>query len=173
MFYRILVAINNSPASETVFEEALSLAKSTGAHLMLLNVLSPFDKSYLNSTEACPENLHPVNIHNIGYYIQAWEELTEKGLIYLYQHCQKATDLGVSVEVTQILGDPGKTICEIASNWDADLIIIGHSNFNHLRFGSNSNYVLYNASCSVLVVQGELARLKPTSRLAVNHLLSA
>lgn len=172
MFYRILVAVNNSPVSETVFEEALLMAKSTGAHLMLLNVLSPFDVSYLNSTKICSDNLYPVNMHNIDYYIQAWESLTEKGLNYLYQLCQKATELGVSVEVAQNLGDPGKTICEIAASWDADLILVGRNDLCKFNLGSTSNYVLCNASCSVLIVQGESTKLKPTSKFAMNQLLS-
>jgi nucleotide-binding universal stress UspA family protein len=41
MFNKILVAIDNSENSSHVFEEALSLAKATGANLMLFHVLSP------------------------------------------------------------------------------------------------------------------------------------
>ncbi len=47
MFHTILVAVDNSPISEKVFDEAVSLAKVTNAKLMLLHVISPFEKSYI------------------------------------------------------------------------------------------------------------------------------
>ena len=40
MFQKILVALNQSPASEQMFEEALALAKTTQARLLLLHVLA-------------------------------------------------------------------------------------------------------------------------------------
>jgi len=40
MFARILTALDNSQMSQQVFEEALSIAKTTHAQLMLLQVLS-------------------------------------------------------------------------------------------------------------------------------------
>ncbi len=41
MFDKILVAVDNSPLSERVFEEAVSFGKTRGVHLILLHVLSP------------------------------------------------------------------------------------------------------------------------------------
>lgn len=56
------------------------------------------------------------------YYLEACEALKEEGLKYLEKLCQKATEVGVNVEFTQNLGDPGRIICEIARSCDADLI---------------------------------------------------
>ncbi len=46
MFNKILVAMDRSPASRNVFEFAMSLAKATGASLMLLHVLSSEEKDF-------------------------------------------------------------------------------------------------------------------------------
>ncbi len=61
----------------------------------------------------------------------------------------------------QNLGDPGRIICEIARDCDADLIVMGrgnHSGLNEFFLGSVSNYVLHHAPCSVLAVQGQLSQ---------------
>lgn len=47
-------------------------------------------------------------------------------------------------------------ICELARNWNADLIILGRrgrTGLSELLLGSVSNYVLHHAPCSVLTVQ--------------------
>ncbi|MEA5469202.1 universal stress protein [Spirulina sp. 06S082] len=46
----------------------------------------------------------------------------------------------------------------MVKSWQADLIAIGrcgHSGLTELFLGSVSNYVLYHAFCSVLIVQGK------------------
>ncbi|MEA5572199.1 universal stress protein [Calothrix sp. UHCC 0171] len=174
MFHKILVAVDNSPVSTKVFDEAVNLAKETNANLMLVHVLSPFDESYLTSSGAYSSSYYPTfNANNIEYYMGVWEELKEEGLKYLNMLGDEANKLGVPTEITQNLGDPGRTICELASNWNADLIIIGRrgrSGLNEFFLGSVSNYVLHHAPCSVLTVQGknivkaeEVEKLETTS----------
>ncbi|PAX56134.1 universal stress protein [Brunnivagina elsteri] len=160
MFHKILVAVDNSPISEKVFNEAVSIAKATNANLMLLNVLSPFEESYLNSAGIYTNSYYPTfNANNIDYYMGAWEELKQQGLNYLKILSDEATKLDIPTEFTQNLGDPGKIICEVSINWNADLIIIGrrgHRGLNEFFLGSVSNYVLHHAPCSVLTVQGQI-----------------
>lgn len=47
MFHKILVALDRSAVGQQVFDEALALAKATGASLILLNILTPEE-------EECP-----------------------------------------------------------------------------------------------------------------------
>jgi nucleotide-binding universal stress UspA family protein len=159
MFHKILVAVDNSPVSKKVFDEAVSFAKSENVNLMLIQVLSPLDQSYFTSVGAYSSSYDPtLNANNLDYYMRAWERLKEESLKYLEMLCNEASQLGVSIEFTQNLGDPGRIICEIASNWSADLIIMGRRNRNRLDeffLGSVSNYVLHHAPCSVLTVQGQ------------------
>jgi nucleotide-binding universal stress UspA family protein len=159
MFHKILVTVDNSPISEKVFDEAVFLAKVTSANLMLLHVVSPFEKSYFNAVETHVNAYYPTfSTNNIDYYIGAWEELKQQGEKYLQMLCDESNKLGIATEFTQNLGDPGRIICEIASNCNADLIVIGrrgYSGLNELFVGSVSNYVLHHASCSVLTIQGK------------------
>ena len=46
MINRILVAVDYSDRNESVFDSAVSLAKTTGASLMLLHVLSEDEAGY-------------------------------------------------------------------------------------------------------------------------------
>ena len=57
-------------------------------------------------------------------------------------------------------GNPGRSICELASTWEADLILVGSRGLKGLKemfLGSVSNYVTHHAPCSVLIVRTEIA----------------
>jgi nucleotide-binding universal stress UspA family protein len=67
-----------------------------------------------------------------------------------------ANALNIKVEIFQSLGDAGRTICETAKNYAADLIVMGRnqkSMLSEIFLGSTSNYVLHHAPCSVMVIQ--------------------
>ena len=153
MYNKILVALDQSPASQTVFESALSLAKLTGSQLMLLHVLSI-------DAEDSPLSSAPVtmsyNPEKIEQYEQEWEQFVTQGLEKLKSLVRSASEQGVKAEFTQIQGDPGRVICQSAKNWEADLIVMGrrgHSQLKEIFLGSVSNYVLHRSHCSVHIVQ--------------------
>jgi nucleotide-binding universal stress UspA family protein len=91
----------------------------------------------------------------------------------LQAYSGRAIAAGVGVERTQttgnLVGNPGETICAIAQEWKADLIIIGHrglSGVNELIKGSVSNHVFHHAPCSVLSVQPPITvKADPTPAL--------
>jgi nucleotide-binding universal stress UspA family protein len=151
MFQKILVAIDDSESSRAIFEQALTLAKTTHSELMLSHIIIPFDPAYL-----CEPYLGmpqpSMQVH--------WDRLKEQeqaGLERLRSLETEASATGVSTEFTQNLGDPGRLICELAKSWGADLIIIGRrglSGLGELWLGSVSNYVLHHAPCHVLTIQG-------------------
>lgn len=156
MFHKILVAIDTSEIGKQVFDTAITLAKATGASLMLLHVLS-------SEEEGSP--YLPIIFSGMGYaggdkiienYREEWEAFAKQGVELLESRQQEATLAGVTAEVTQRSGSPGKTICEFAQTWQADTIVIGrrgHSGMSELILGSVSNYVLHHATCLVLIVQ--------------------
>jgi len=159
MFHKILVAIDSSEIGQHVFDEALALAKKIDGHLMLLHVLSPFDEQYLNPVFIEPAGVYP-SLHSeaLNTYVQQWEGLKKEGEELLALLAQDAIASGVQVEYTQSFGDPGRTICDFARNWGAEVIIVGRrgrSGFSEFFLGSVSNYVLHHAHCSVLTVQGK------------------
>ncbi|WP_414582789.1 universal stress protein [Scytonema sp. PCC 10023] len=160
MFQKILVALDNSEIGEHVFNEAISLAKAVDANVMLLHVLSPFDGGYLNPVLLQPNGVYPtLHTEAVNKYMQQWEQLKQEKLDMLLSFAEKAKQAGIITEFSENLGDPGRAICEVARSWQADLIIVGRrgrKGLSEFFLGSVSNYVLHNASCSVLTVQGPI-----------------
>ena len=164
MFDKILVAIDRSPANKKVFDEALFLAKTTKARLILLHVLSgeepgspimslypPVGDDY-HYIHLNPEITHMAN----EMYHQQWKAFETEGLDILRSFAQQAIAAGVNTEFSQITGHLSSTICEFAQSCHADAIVIGrrgHSGLREMFLGSVSNYVVHHAPCSVLLVQ--------------------
>lgn len=157
MFHKIIVAIDRSEASTQVFDEALALAQADGANLMLLHVLSAEEEGspdiyLMPSVESYPA----LRANSWEFYQKQWQAFENQGLELLRSHTDAATAAGVRTEFTQVSGSPGRTICNFARTWSADLIVMGRrgrSGFSELILGSVSNYVLHHAPCSVLIVQ--------------------
>jgi nucleotide-binding universal stress UspA family protein len=151
MFHRILVAINDSRHEHMVFEQALSLAQLNQAELMMLHVLEPFSDNYLTGP------YQGFSQATWDIYIMKRQE-QEDAMAAQFQTLKGiAIAAGITPEFSQNVGSPGKVICEIAKNWNADLIVLGRhgrSGFSELFLGSVSNYVLHHARCHVLTVQG-------------------
>jgi nucleotide-binding universal stress UspA family protein len=159
MFHRILVAIDSSKISQTVFDQAVELAKATGSNLMLLHVLCSEEDGCPKSPTLTTLEYFPMDSQLFEDYQNNWKAYEKRGLELLQSYTDKATVAGVRTEFTQNFGNPGRTICDMARVWDADLIMMGrrgHSHLNELLLGSVSNYVLHHAPCSVLTIQGQI-----------------
>ncbi|MBF2062956.1 MAG: universal stress protein [Calothrix sp. C42_A2020_038] len=166
MHRRILVALENNQIGNDVFREALSFAKISGARLMLLHVMSPFDERYINPVSIDPYSYYPA-MHSEAMLqtVENWEKLKQDNVNFLNKLCSQATFDGITSEFTQSVGDPGQSICEVASNWQADLIIVGRrgrTGLSEFFLGSVSNYVLHHAPCSVLTIQKKQQKTKET-----------
>ena len=157
MFHKVLVAIDKSDMSKHVFNEALFLAKATGAELMLLHVLSPFDEQYPTFVSLQTDSIYPTfRAEDVDYCLGQWDALKQEGIEFLTLLNNQAIAENVTVDFTQELGDPSRLICEVARVWEADLIVMGRRGrrgFSEFILGSVSNYVLHHAACSVLTVQ--------------------
>jgi nucleotide-binding universal stress UspA family protein len=151
MFDKILVAIDDSDMGLTIFEQALALATLSQSALVLLHVLTPFDGYYPT------DSYIGMNPSTLQLYMKEWENVEKSGVDRLRLLEEKATAAGIPTEFTQRVGDPGKLICALAKNWDADLIVVGRrglSGLSELLMGSVSSYVLHHAHCNVLALQG-------------------
>ena len=139
-FKKILVAVDDSSATATVFAKALELAQRDAAQLMIGHSIDLASSSQ-------------VTVNLVDLEIQTEQA---QGLLRFYY--QKAKKQGVRAEFSYHTGDPGTNICDLASNWGADLIVLGRrglKGFVELLAGSVSNHVVHHAPCSVLVVQGK------------------
>jgi nucleotide-binding universal stress UspA family protein len=154
MMKKILVAVDNSERNKSVFESAVSLAKTTGATLMLLHILSEEEVSY----PLVPTYTYYPILEDRDYeiYQERLSEYKQWGIDFLQSLTQKATAVGVKTEFTQLTGNPGRTICQLADTWSADLIVVGSRGLKGIKemfLGSVSNYVTHHSPCSVLIVR--------------------
>jgi nucleotide-binding universal stress UspA family protein len=158
MFQRILVALERSDSALILLDEAIALAKATGASLKLLHVFNGFEEGYANPIYPGIDGLYaPLHDEVMRTYFEHWEEGQKIGMEWLKSLAQRAETAAVPIEISQQLGDPGTQICAIAQEWNADLILVGRrgrKGLTEFLLGSVSNYVLHHATCSVLTVQG-------------------
>lgn len=157
MINKILVAVERSRNNNLVFDSAISLARTTGATLMLLHVLSETEADY----PLIPVySYYPVmEDRDYQLYEEKFEQYKQAGFHFLQNLTAKATEAGVKCEYTQSTGNPGRNICELAATWEADLILVGSRGLKGLKemfLGSVSNYVTHHAPCSVLIVRESL-----------------
>lgn len=139
MFSKILVALDLSDATRSVFDTALFLAQTTHAKLILLQIIPTAKDESLTSV-----------------YEEPWQKLEQRRLKALRSLAQEATKAGVNVEFTQDVGNPGRTICDFAQTRSVDTILVGSRGLTGAKemfLGSVSNYVTHHAPCSVLIVR--------------------
>ena len=155
MFNKILVAIDCSTANRDVFDTAVSLAKTTGASLMLLHVLGNEAKQDPTLFVYSGIRYNVMSEPLLKAYEEKWQKFEEKGLDCMLFLVREATAAGVDADFTQFWGNPGRDICDLAQVWPADLIVVGSRGLTGIQemfLGSVSNYVTHHAPCSVFIV---------------------
>ncbi|MEO1401395.1 MAG: universal stress protein [Cyanobacteria bacterium J06635_1] len=164
MFNRILVALEVSSSSRFVLEEAIAIAQRMKGCLNLISVVYPLESGYPDPIYLSMDGFHSV-VSTEAYesYVTDWQRLKDERLGWLRSQAEAAQRQGIKADYTQLLGDPGLSICDLAQHWNADLIVMGRrgrSGLSELILGSVSNYVMHHAPCSVLTVQGQPEQLK-------------
>lgn len=146
MTNKILVALDNSAMSRSVFNEALAIAKATESHLRVLHVI-PLGKETIQDSPGHLADLNP-------FLFDQREDSTREDSQFR-KYVSEAVHQGTHTEFFQYFGDPGQIICNFALVWEADLIVVGrrgHSSLSELLLGSVSDYVVHHAPCSVHIV---------------------
>ncbi len=159
VFKKIFVAIDRSVHSSLVCEQALEIAQLQHSQLMLFHALRWTTQEPTGPFMGIG-TLADIDLYNSSKRVrqELLQEEMEKVKSWLSAYCQQATAKGIRAEFDCHVGDAGSWICDLASNWGADLIVLGrrgHKGLSEIVLGSVSNYVMHHAPCSVLVVQGE------------------
>jgi len=156
-YKKILVAVDYLNLTIEVFAKALKLAKASNSRLMIFHCVQ-------GELPGVPvmDNFGAMGIYSDVYYREmsefyekARKEATDRLLSWLRSFAEQAEEQGIIAEFDYKIGDPGKAICQLASSWNADLIVVGRrgrSGLSELFLGSVSNYVIHHAPCSVLII---------------------
>ena len=156
MIRKILVAIDESAASDRAFAQSLEMAKALDAGLILVHALDVFDPA---SPEYPTIAVDSYSVHLDKAvrenYEKQWAEFVRHTEALIQRKQQEAEAIGLVAQYVQPYGRPGSAICKVAETAQADLIIVGsrgRSGIKEMLLGSVSNYIMHHAPCSVAVV---------------------
>ena len=139
----IVAGTDGSATAKRAVGEAASLARSTGARLVLVSAFS---------------DLHPYRERLQG---SAREDLIDLGKVS-EQVLQRAADAAVNGEELQIetvsrQGNPAEVLAHVAEEQGAQLIVLGDRGLSAVKrflLGSVSNKLAHHAPCNILIVRG-------------------
>jgi nucleotide-binding universal stress UspA family protein len=169
-YHKVLAALDRSSQGEDVFEEALNIAHTQRAELLLIFCTQRWEQMPTVPPVEAPTgtSLYPM----MRMYpsmretevLQATEQEIKKSRAeaesWLHNYQTVAEKQGVYAQYRCIpsRGNPGELICKTAQEWNADLTVVGRTGRTGLEeafLGSVSNHVVHHAPCSVLVVQNK------------------
>lgn len=139
----ILVPTDFSPASQQALTWAVELAARWSSRVVLLHDLPPWDD--------------PVRMQAAGVRIGDFEASLRADAEAQAQELLSKTDQqGVTIQTCILVGLPNTTICHVAEQEQADLIIMsshGRTGLAHVFLGSVAENTVRYAPCPVLVVR--------------------
>ena len=138
MYQKILVALENSRADETLLPHIGELAKLHDSELVLVHVADGFVA------------------RNYDQLKLAESQEMKDDRAYLESSAQKLRSQGLKVSTLLELGDPGEGILKAAQDRQCDLIAMtahGHRLLGDLLFGSAIHTVRHKADVPVLLVR--------------------
>lgn len=150
MFKHILVCCDGSETALDTAQTAVTFAQRWPCRITLLYVLDLHDilPPFLNVWEGA------VGPREVAYYQQKARTNVEEPIAKIFRRADLTYQWRFAV------GHPVAKITEIATETEADLILMGSRGLGAWRrflLGSVSEGVLHHASCSVLIVRGENA----------------
>jgi nucleotide-binding universal stress UspA family protein len=138
----ILLATDGSPSAAEATQQAVELARETGAKLWVISVWHAGLRSYSSSPAAAlPEKKRGAKEHACEAARAAVEV---------------ARAAGVEAESFVLEGDAVERICASAADTQASVLVVGSHGWGPVRrlvFGSISTGLLHHAPCPVLVVR--------------------
>ena len=150
MYQRILVPIDGSATSDKGLDEAIALARLTGARLCLIHVLD--NLSFATGYETCAVYTDSV----LPFARQAGDRILQEG-------SARAAARGVQVEtrlIDDLLPRMSELVVEQTRAWQADLIVIGthgRRGAERVLLGSDAEQIMRLAPVPVLLVRAPVA----------------
>ncbi len=145
-YNRILIATDDSECSKKALQHGHSLAQTMQASVALVHVIEPASPTNYGADPLMGQQ--PIIIPETT---EIQEESSKKLLDEISKDFQDVKE----VFTFSRIGSPKQEILSVASEWAADLIIMGthgRTGFDHFISGSVSESVIRRAACPVLVV---------------------
>ena len=146
MYERILVPIDGSPTSSAGLDEAIQLAKLTGARLRLINVIDPL--VFASGFESLG-----------GYSADMFTLLKEGSAKVLADGKARAEAAGVPVQTQSIEGLAARVsdvVADQVKSWNANVVVIGthgRRGVGRLVLGSDAEQIVRSSRVPVLLVR--------------------
>jgi nucleotide-binding universal stress UspA family protein len=141
-FRKILIALDGSAVAARAADVALDLARSLHGEVALVHAVEPI-------ADYAAEGGIPTAV--------LLSETEEDGRRMLAGYRQRTSSAPPPLELLR-LGKPGQEIVKAASEWPADLVVIGshgRTGLSRLVMGSVAEHVMRHAPCPVLVVRAQ------------------
>ena len=138
MYHKILVALENSEADQSLLPHITELAKLCGAKLLLVHVADGWVARYYNQLSL------------------AESEEMKGDQRYLEETADTLRRAGLDVSTHLALGDPPREILKVAQEGQCDLIAMtthGHRLIGDIIFGSTITHVRHLAQVPLLLVR--------------------
>jgi nucleotide-binding universal stress UspA family protein len=156
-FRRILIGLDQSFQDSLVFRRALEQAKPHVSSILIVHCLRA-DHSR-NDMSSGSHSRDAIGLYETLRRVQQRRVENElhraQDTLQLYVEHAKAK--GIPTQIDCRAAQPEVRICQLAEQWNADLIVLGHREQGGLRkvsFESVTQYVLQRVGCSVMVVNG-------------------
>jgi len=136
----IVCATDFSETAAHALRHAVALGKRHGSRLVLAHLVEPL-----------PADPYPMPMA----LSQDGETIRKLAFDQLTSVAEGMAESGLRIDTRLDMGSPGAQLVEIASQEDADLIVVGTrglTGFKHLVFGSTAEHVVRRARCPVLTV---------------------
>jgi nucleotide-binding universal stress UspA family protein len=138
MYRRILVAVENSPADQTILAHVGQLAQLTGAELLLVHVADGW----------AARNFDQLNLR------ESEEIKTDRAYLETLQNQLRSQGLAVTTHLA--MGDPATELVRVATTRAADLIAMsthGHKGLSDVIHGATADRVRHEVRIPVLLLR--------------------
>jgi nucleotide-binding universal stress UspA family protein len=146
MFATILVGTDGSDTAATAVSEAVALAGSLGARLLIVSAYAPIsDLRLREERRALPDDAN-------------WMVGPREDVLAVLDEARAVAAQGGVAEIETFArqGDPADAIIDVAEEQHCDLIVVGNKGMTGAKrflLGSVPNKISHHAPCSVLIVR--------------------
>ena len=142
MIRSIVVGTDGSETARRAVGFALDLSERFGARLIPASAYEPEPERKLRTArEEAPPDVR-------------WAVTPHGGIDAMLRDIEDtARARGIEATPVARTGDPADVLCEVASDYGADVVVVGSKGMHRRLLGSVPNSVSHRAGCSVMIVR--------------------